>query len=505
MAIVRRRREQRGDEFLALVRRSVYGHAASPYGWLLRRAGCEYGDLERLVRRDGPEGALGALQRAGVYLTVDEFKGHRPTVRGADTLAIEPSMLRNPLVAGYVIAQSGGSRGPRTPVSTGLTWVADEAVNRGLAVRARGAGPWRVAHWDVPGGTFHPLLAYARAGLPPVRWFSPVDVGDPGLAPAYRWSARVMHWAGRLAGVPLPRPCHVPVDRPAAILGWITETLRTGAVPLLLAYSSPAVRLCQAALEKGVDLRGAHLRVYGEPITDARVAVIRRAGAVPWPAYVATESGCMAEGCLAPEAPDDVHLFDDLLALIQPGPDGAGPGCPADALLVSSIRRSAPLMLLNVSLGDRAVVRRRACGCPLEALGWSTHLEVIRSFQKLTAGGMTFLDTDLVKVLEEILPARFGGAATHYQLLEEEMSNGRPRVRLLVHPAVGAVDTEAVRRAFLDAIGAGSGAERIMAIVWRDADLLRVERCPPLATGSGKILHLHRLPAGRGIGELRGS
>jgi hypothetical protein len=42
----------------------------------------------------------------------------------------------------------------------------------------------------------------------------------------------------------------------------------------------------------------------------------------------------------------------------------------------------------------------------------------------------------------------------------------------------------------------GAEAKHVMALYWRDADLLRVERQPPAATGTGKILHLHRLPAG---------
>jgi hypothetical protein len=57
-------------------------------------------------------------------------------------------------------------------------------------------------------------------------------------------------------------------------------------------------------------------------------------------------------------------------------------------------------------------------------LGWTTHLRDIRSQEKLTAGGMTFLDTDLIRVLEEVLPARFGGAPTDYQLVEEEAEEG---------------------------------------------------------------------------------
>jgi hypothetical protein len=150
-----------------------------------------------------------------------------------------------------------------------------------------------------------------------------------------------------------------------------------------------------------------------------------------------------------------------------------------------------PADLFNVSPGDQATLVSRRCGCPLEHAGWPTHLHTIRSFEKLTAGGMSFLDTDLVRVLEQVLPARFGGTPIDYQLVEEEAHDGRPVVRLLVHPSVGPLDGRAVAEAFLEAIGPGSGQERVMSMLWRSAELLRVERCPPMATASGKILHLH--------------
>jgi hypothetical protein len=104
---------------------------------------------------------------------------------------------------------------------------------------------------------------------------------------------------------------------------------------------------------------------------------------------------------------------------------------------------------------------------------------------------MTFLDADVIRVLEEVLPARFGGTATDYQLVEED-EGGHARVRLLVRPEVGPVDLAAVAEAFLAAIGHGTGVERIMGQVWRDGQVLRTERRAPLTTASGKILHLHR-------------
>lgn len=491
-ATLRGRLAGREASFLGLVRRGVYEHAGSPYRKLLGLAGCEYGDLEKLVARDGVEGALQALLGQGVYLTVDEFKGRRPLIRGGTTIELDPSQLGNPLLTSHLPVRTGGSRSAGTPVLFDLAFIRDCAVNAGLVLDARGGADWLKADWEVPGGgAMFRLLKYSSFGAPPVGWFSQVDPAAPGLHPRYRWSGRVMRWGSLVAGVPLPRPVHVPLEKPLRIALWMTETLRAGGTPHLFTFPSSAVRLCQAALDAGVDLGGARLTVGGEPVTAARLATIRRAGAEAAPRYGSIECGPIGYGCLAPAASDDVHLLHDLHALISPGPDGPIAGLPGDALFVSSLRGTAPLILLNVSLGDHAVMTPRPCGCPLERLGWGTHLHTIRSYEKLTAGGMTFLDTDVIRVLEEVLPARFGGAPIDYQLLEEEVAGGQPRLRLLVHPVIGPVDSAAVRELFLTAVSAGVGAERVMGLLWREADVLHVERRAPLPTASGKVLHLH--------------
>ena len=51
-------------DFLDLVRWGVYENPGSPYHDLLRLAGCEFGDLERLVARARPRGGAGATLRA---------------------------------------------------------------------------------------------------------------------------------------------------------------------------------------------------------------------------------------------------------------------------------------------------------------------------------------------------------------------------------------------------------------------------------------------------------
>jgi hypothetical protein len=487
---------QRGREeaLLGMAREAIFASHASPYRRLCNAAGCEYGDVEALVRTEGVEGALEALYRRGVYLTVDEFKGRRPAKRGSATIDIDPDHLRNPRSVFHVPVRSGGSRSQGSPVLMDLAFIRDCAARTRLMLAARGGEHWVTADWEVPGGgAMFRLLKFAALGAPPQRWFSHVDPGAPGLHPRYRWSAQAMHVGSRLSGVPLPAPIHAPLDRARVIAEWLAAIRRDGRVPHLITFPSSAARLCQTAVEANIDIRGTELTVSGEPITAARLAVIARAGAHALPRYGSIECGPIAYGCLSPQAPDDVHWIQDMHGLIQS--DGRlGDPLPAGAILITALSPSAPFVLFNVSMGDRCTRVSRSCGCPMDGLGWPVHLRDIRSFEKLTAAGMTFMDTDVIRVLEEVLPAKFGGAPPDYQLVETEGLDGQPRLLLLVHPRLGLLDEQAIANAFLAAIGTGSGVERMIQHVWRDGDVVRVERRPPESTTSGKISHLHVSP-----------
>ena len=327
------------------------------------------------------------------------------------------------------------------------------------------------------------MLKLSSFGTRAARWFTQVDPADPALHPRYRWSHRLVRWASLAAGAPLPGPVHAPLGDPLPVARWMADVVRRGGTPWIRTFPSSAVRACQAALEAGIDLTGARFTVSGEPVTDAKLEAIRRSGAQVTPRYGTIETGSLAWGCLAPECSDDMHAFHDLHAIVQP--EGAA------ALFVTSLRASGPLVMLNLSMGDEALLRSRACGCPLERIGWTTHVSRVRSPEKLTAAGMTFYDADVVRILEHLLPHRFGGGPTDYQLVEDEAADGQPVVRLLVRPAVGPLDAAAVAETFLAAIGRGSGAERVMGAVWRDAKLLQVERREPFTTATGKVLHLH--------------
>lgn len=492
-AIVQRRLERRAEDFLALARTAIYTRPASPHHRLLRHAGCEYGDLEALVQREGLDGALVALFRRGVFLRVAEQKGQQPVVRGSLSFQIEQRELHNPLASADFLRYRSGSRGGRTPIPVNLDSLRERAANLSLALHARGGLGWEYAVWEVPGSAVMvhvlELLPFDR---PPRYWFSQVDPDAPSLHPRYRWSARLQQWAAALNGVRLPRPRYVSLEDPLPIVRWLTGVVGQGRTPHLKTYASSAVRLCQAALAAGLDLRGVQLTITGEPITPSRLATIRSSGATAVPRGGSSEASLFGVGCLAPGTVDELHFFTDLNAIVQPGSAGPPEGLPPEALLLSSLRPTARLILLNVSLGDQGRLSQRGCGCPLEAAGWTTHLQGLSSFEKLNAGGMTFLDHDVIRVLEEVLPGRFGGGATDYQLLERESEQGLADVRLVVHPRLGPLDEAALRDAFLEALGDGSGVERVMALQWRGAGLPRIERTPPRTNAVGKILHLHQ-------------
>jgi hypothetical protein len=442
-----------------------------------------------MVRSDGIEGTLSALFRAGVYITVDEFKGRSIATRGSSVVTVDPDRLRNPNAEFHFRARSGGTRSGGTPILMDLAFIRGCGVNAMLTLAARGGSNWLKSTWETPGaGARFRLLEMSSFGAPPVRWFTQVDPSTKAIDPMFRWSERAMRWGSRLASVPLPPPVFAPLSDPTPIAQWIKSVRATGQVPFIFTFPSSAVRLCHAAIEHGLDISGTQFTLSGEPITDARLEVIRNAGATALPRYGSMECGPIGYGCLNPSAADDVHLQHDLHAIIQPGDN---PTLPSNAVLITSLHPASPFIMLNVSMGDSASLNQRQCGCEMEQLGFATHMSEVRSFEKLTAGGMTFFDSDVVRVLEEVLPRRFGGKPTHYQLVEESSSTGEPRLRLAIDPSVGPLDDGVVVDTFIESISMNSPVNRMMGAMWKQSGFINVVRETPTATRAGKIQHIH--------------
>jgi hypothetical protein len=204
------------------------------------------------------------------------------------------------------------------------------------------------------------------------------------------------------------------------------------------------------------------------------------------------EAGAIGIACLAADACDDVHLLSDKIATIQRDQPVGGNGVTVPALVHTTLLPASPKLMLNVESGDYAVRETRDCGCGVLPAAFSDHLHTIRSHEKLNSEGMTFLGTDLLALLEEVLPARFGGHATDYQLVEQE-ERGVPTVHLLIREALGELDDEEVSRCALAFLRDRGGAERLMAEIWDQGRTLRVIRGDPHVTPGSKILPLQIL------------
>jgi hypothetical protein len=203
------------------------------------------------------------------------------------------------------------------------------------------------------------------------------------------------------------------------------------------------------------------------------------------PNYGSAETGPVGAQCPRPASTDDVHVYRDAFAVIAAPP--RRPDGSDQTVFLTGLRRAGPKVLLNVDIGDTACLVRRPCGCAFDELECDTHLSTIRSSEKLTGDGVTFLGADLLPLLEEELPARFGGTVGDYQLVEIPDERGLPRYRLLVSPEVGALDEQVVVDALLDALSVRRRAYGFMVEQWRQGKLVEVCRERPQRTSRGKV------------------
>jgi hypothetical protein len=281
----------------------------------------------------------------------------------------------------------------------------------------------------------------------------------------------------------------VPFGEEASVLRWIKEEAGQRGCSIHTT-ASLALRLARAAQQASVSLRGVTFITGGEPLTRAKLAVIHSVGGRAFSVFAFTEFGKAALGCASPRSADDHHICRDVVAVIARRRVVDSLGSEVDALLFTSLQPSARRVLLNMESGDYARMSTYRCGCLLETVGWTEHLEEIRSFEKLNAEGRFFLGSHVITLVEEVLPRRFGGGPADYQLVEHEDGEGFTRMSLLVHPSLGPVNEvallEYVERTFEDYC-------HVCARVWKEVGTLRVQRAAPVPTQRGKLLPLHHL------------
>ncbi len=487
-ALVRRLMETREKRFLAFAARYIYGYARSPYGPLLRLAGCEYGDLAAMVRQKGLEQTLETLREEGVHLSFEEFKGRRDAVRRGRTFRFSERDFDNPFIAAHLEHRSGGTRSHGSAVHLGMKYVAENyAPAFHLALAALDATGLPLAVWTAGVSVVQGPLALLHAGSSPSRWFNMHDPDEPAASPRQRLLTILVKMAARPWGAQIPSPEYTPVSAVDRVLAYLLDLRRRHGRCALLASPSATVRLAALARQRGETLSGVSVVTGSEPLTPGKAAEIRSSGARPGSFYIFAEGGAVGAPCGAGGAPDDMHFLAMNMALI-PHRRTIPEAGDLNSFMFTSLSTLPPKILLNVESDDFGEFTRRRCGCPLDELGLHDHLAFVRSFTKLTGEGSTILGTDCVRIVEEVLPREFGGRSIDYQLLEAEDEEHLTRLFLLVSPEVGPVDEQRVRDRFVEELRDRT-AQGLR--LWRQAETIRVVRREPVATPRGKILPFH--------------
>ncbi|MGH3028982.1 MAG: hypothetical protein ACRDMW_10560 [Gaiellaceae bacterium] len=270
---------------------------------------------------------------------------------------------------------------------------------------------------------------------------------------------------------------------------WLARKRGEGSPAILAATPSSAVRVCRAAAEHGLDISGSFFRMGGEPYTAAKQKILADAGCAGACHYLMGELGWAGIACADGNAPDDVHVTTDRIA-VRRRERRLSSGNTIGTLSFTTLHDSVRTIFLNVEMDDFGVLEERRCGCALGELGLSVHLHTIRSFEKLTGEGVAFLGETLIALVEDALPARFGGTAADYQLVERQR-DGTTRVQVVVSPRLGQVDVRQVVDETLAFLEGRGRAEWAMAALWRAGGTLEVVRAEPHVTRASKVLPLH--------------
>jgi hypothetical protein len=492
---IRHRLATREDRFLELARDEIYTRPDNPYSILLRHAGCELGDLEQRVRRNGLDAALVELAGEGVYLTDGEFKGKQDVIRGGLAFRVDPAAF-DPVgpVRGLLSTSSGTSNAPVRSVST-LQWLSLETPAAGVFLAAHGLLDHALATYE-PKSTGNAgiefLLTAARFGIVPERWFARTVSVETWPERAYlRLAVRKLVEGSRRYGPGFPEPLPVDSTDLGPIVQWARQVADAGRPVCIRTVASNAARIARTALEIGVTLRGTTFVASGEPLTEGKRQVIEDAGAATTSLWGYTPGTRVSYGCADARHIDEMHVNEHLLAVVEHPTLNPAPDPSIRPLLFTALDRAAPKLQLNVGNGDFAVLERRECGCALGRVGLSLHVHRVRSYEKLTSEGMCYASHDLFELLESVLPAEFGGAPGDYQLVEEEETGGQTRLTLLVRPELGPLDEQRVLDRLQRELAQGDRRQRFMAQTWQQSGTLRLVRDAPRTSDRGKVLPLH--------------
>ncbi len=486
----------REENFLNLAEKGIFRYPKSPYLKLLDARRIRFEDLKSWVEQRGIEESLRILQAEGVFFTVDEFKGKTPVVRNGIQWWCQESMFDNPFLSSAYEVRSGATRSAGTRIRIDFEYLHQRSLYDAFLLNIHGCLNSPIANWfpvfpGAPG--INSSMRFGHIGNRAQCWFSQVDEDNIQVNAEKKWGTRLIFAVHRLYGYPLAEPVYASLNDAHKVACWAARVLTEHPSCVVYTFAASAVRICIAAAEANLSLKGTKFLVTGEPLTPQKKREIESAGARAIPVYGISEAGVIAAGCdKENSASDHCHLYKDTIALITHKHTVTHSDLTIESFLFTSLLYESPKLLLNVGMGDYGDIAPSKCGCEFAKTGFDTSISGIRSYEKLTGEGVTFVDTDLIRIIEKELPEKFGGRSTDYQIVEREDARGLPQLQLMVSPRIKSLNEKEVLSQFMLLLKnsedspeswAQSGTE-----MWKQAKMVGVKRDSPIPTASGKIL-----------------
>ncbi|MGD0438174.1 MAG: hypothetical protein ABSB86_17060 [Bryobacteraceae bacterium] len=490
--IIRKQMEDRADNFLAHAT-TVMSMPEHPYAVMFRLAGCSYADLESSVRRDGIETTLQKLLDEGVFLTHEEFRGKKEIVRSGRRIPALASMWNNPASKGGYVQSSSGTSG--RPVTTFYSVAAarhGESFGMLFLREFSFYGGARVILAPIlPGSGLLSAITVGRLLGGYDRWFATGGTSSKNLH--YRIVTRLLVAEAKLLGLRVPYPTYLEQNDFLPAAEYAKKRLDAGDQVGLHGFVSVIARVAEAALSNGLELTGCRALTGGEALTDAKRQLIESAGIRVYSSYGTTDFGGIGMPCSQMSTGNCSHVLKHAIALVSRTQENAWTDMQVNSLYATSLAPLASRIFINAEIGDTGVIEKATCDCSFSKLGFDLQVRDIAAISKVTAQGVTIETTELVPLLEEALPARFGGHSGDYQLCETE-AGSQTEIVLRIRPGVSAAPSNDILKHFLDEVKRVYGGS-LSVVSWLHSEGIRAEVVPPVLAATGKFRAVRLLGA----------
>ena len=181
------------------------------------------------------------------------------------------------------------------------------------------------------------------------------------------------------------------------------------------------------------------------------------------------------------------------IALVSRAQKSAWSDTQVNSLYATSLLPLAPRIFINAEIGDTGVIEKATCDCSFSKLGFDLQVRDVAAISMVTAQGVTIEITELVPLLEEKLPARFGGYSGDYQLCEAE-AGSQTEIVLRIRPGVSTAPPNDILKHFLDEVKRVYGGSLSVAS-WLHSEGIRAEVVPPVLAATGKFRAVRLLGA----------